>query len=190
MQKLFMDEKLTSCYLSCKTTFYEVQNKQKQEFIKLLKEQYTRMMKMGMGDVFIAYAKGDALSGLKAVNAFIEKNGRNVVLEMQKDLIKLYENNKDNIDAVCKCYLKNCDKDAVEMTIEIVKFVKNIITIFSDSSVQKQIGTIYKKINDNLEYAMKVLTDVKGTPHVSTRSSSSSKGTSKTPRKSKKINPK
>lgn len=190
MEKLLMDDKLESCYLSCKETFQKVQMNQKDAFMRIIRNQYMKMLSMGFQDVLMAYVKGDALTFVKAFNVFIEKNGKELILNMQKEWIKLYDDNQHNIDDVCDCYLKSCDKQAIEMTVELVNLVKNFITILSDASVQKQIMVLYGKVKQNLDYALKRLDQVSTIKASQVKKSNSSKknsvSASKKPKQSKK----
>jgi hypothetical protein len=157
MQRLLNDDKLNKCYASCKATFHEVQLDQQEKIMKIVKDHYTRMMKMGVKDVAMAYIKGDSLAGLIAMNKFIEKNGTKIVLDMLKDMIQLYEENKENINKLCKCYLSRCDEDSIRMTIEIVTLVKNVMTIFMSEKVQQKVNSLHKKIKGNLHFALNQL---------------------------------
>lgn len=151
---------LDKCYIACKESMQLLEFRQKVVVMQAVQKHISDLSKAGVSKVVAAFKKGDMLTSLVELNAFLEQGAvKQVILSMMKDLKTAYKGYKDDINKIVSCYFSKCDEEAIQITFNIVKIITNIYALIDNKEVIKISNEIKAIMKDNLAHAHKLMED-------------------------------
>lgn len=149
---------VAQCVDACKVTIAHMQQEHTDALKTIFINYYNDLDRLGGREVVKALTRKDALAAMKATNRMLETPAMvDTLTKMIKDLAKHYKKNTRHIDAIIRCYLTHCDKEAIDLIYEIIRMSFNMMRLATNPKVHKELQTLQSMLRSNVEYAMKLL---------------------------------
>lgn len=151
-------ESLDKCYVACKETYNFVRQSQMVAIKNIIIKHSSTFQKIGATKIVVAYMNKDLISVFKAINDLLkQKEMKPLLIQILKDFQVVYKENDKHINELIQCYLKNCDKEAIEITKQCIEMCMNVGSLISDKAVQKEIKVIQTQVAKQMSKAHKML---------------------------------
>lgn len=157
MNHFLTDDKVVYCYVRCRNAISSMKREHYEQLTKVLQKHYHSLHKAGLYDVMKTYMEQDTLAGMRAMNTFIERRGRDAMVALLKDVVIIYKKNKQNIIQVMRCFSENCHSDALDFIMEGLRLSMNLVKIYGDAEVLKHMSYLYTEVRRNIGFAIGLL---------------------------------
>lgn len=151
-----MEAALDACMKACK----DLRVQERQRILAVIKPHFFAAADIGLKDLITAAIKKDMQGVVESYCRIIEHpNANEVIVNILKDISKLFKSmDKEAIEAA-ECYLAKCDKKSVQLIISLMRAYILTSSLAMDKKVQKALLGIHEVLVQRCHISSQKLQD-------------------------------
>ena len=144
--------------VSVKTNFL-IHNKPQLKKAFSKNELITSYKKMGYKLIYTKNHKNKSINNCFFIfeHEIKDKDFKGKFSSLLDDVSVLYKKNQTNVNEIIKCFLSNCNQEAIDLLYEVFELINDLFALLNDKVIKEKLEVVQKHLIENIIFAKNLL---------------------------------